>query len=466
MIGSPKCRPGISLNIFTDFLMDKAVFLNLSDMSSYLPPLNETVEYVPLEDKIYGVYCDIRDKMKTAMIEQQLGNSILGSFLQFSLSYTDKPYGRSDILSPIDGGIITKVPDLSYLIKDGKLLNKERRLCEIVERELKENRNVFIYCEYTGKGEARVTKRLKEIITRECGLRVKEVEILESSNPPAEEREAWMHQMAAKGVRVFITNPRCVKTGLDFLFEYKNELYNYPTIIFYQYSYDLFTMWQASRRHYRLNQILECRTIYLLSERTIQIDALEMVASKQVATSAIQGHFSSEGLCAMAQGVDPKIKLAQAVTEKTPEQMKGLKGMFDALNQWHSTTGERQEHKQMKTFEELTGIDITTRVSRSGGLLSDTGESIDLFDLFGLKTNSEDRIKEEEEFEMPQEEKAVEEETMEEDLQVKQAEDAGINSNALFTTFLLDTGSIGEIFSKSEKKKKKAGKGMPTLFSM
>ncbi|RAZ94244.1 hypothetical protein DK853_36155, partial [Klebsiella oxytoca] len=84
--------------------------------------------------------------------------------------------------------------------------------------------------------------------------------------------------------------------------------------------------------------------------------------------------------------------------EKTPEQMKGLKGMFDALNQWHSTTGERQEHKQMKTFEELTGIDITTRVSRSGGLLSDTGESIDLFDLFGLKTNSEDRIKEEEEF--------------------------------------------------------------------
>ncbi|RAZ95064.1 hypothetical protein DK853_31910, partial [Klebsiella oxytoca] len=83
--------------------------------------------------------------MKTAMIEQQLGNSILGSFLQFSLSYTDKPYGRSDILSPIDGGIITKVPDLSYLIKDGKLLNKERRLCEIVERELKENRNVFIY---------------------------------------------------------------------------------------------------------------------------------------------------------------------------------------------------------------------------------------------------------------------------------------------------------------------------------
>ena len=473
MIGSPKCRPGISLSIFTDFLMDKAVFLNLSDMSSYLPPLHETVEYVPLEDEIYNAYREVREKMMTAMYEQQLGNSILGSFLQFSLSYTDKPYGRSDVLSPIDGSIIAQIPDLSYLIRDGKLLNKERRLCEIVGREMEEDRNVYIYCEYTGKGEAQVTKRLKDIIARECGLQTKEVEILESGSPPAEEREDWMHHMASKGVRVFITNPRCVKTGLDFLFEHKNVMYNYPTIIFYQYSYDLFTAWQASRRHYRLNQILECRTIYLLSERTIQIDALEMVASKQVATSAIQGHFSSEGLCAMAQGVDPKIRLAQAVTEKTPEQMKGLKSMFDVLNQWHSTAGERQEHRQMKTFEELTGIDITTKVSRSGGLLSDTGESIDLFDLFGLKAGNKSPIREEkEEPQIPQEERTAREEkadreaAKEDKPQEEQAADTGTDSNTLFTSFLWDTSSISEILGKEQKKKKKAGKEMPTLFNM
>lgn len=473
MIGSPKCRPGISLNIFTDFLMDKAVFLNLSDMSSYLPPLNETVEYVKLEDEIYDAYRDVREKLKKAMIEQELGNAVLGSYLQFSLSYTDKPYGRSDVLSPLDGGIVAEIPDLSYLISDGKLLNKEKRLCEIVKRELEEDRNVFVYCEYTGKGEAQVTKRLKDIITKECGLRAKEVEVLESSSPSAEEREEWMHYMASKGVRVFITNPRCVKTGLDFLFEYKEVMYNFPTIIFYQYSYDLFTMWQASRRHYRLNQILECRTIYLLSERTIQIDALEMVASKQVATSAIQGHFSSEGLCAMAQGVDPKIKLAQAVTEKTPEQMKGLKSMFDVLNQWHSATGERQEHRKMLTFEELTGIDIATRVSRSGGLLSDTGETIDLFDLFGLKTsNGSQIIENREETQMQQEERFAQEEDADEeaakkeDIQEEQTMDTATDSNSLFSTFLWDTSSISGILGKDEKKKKKTGKGMPTLFNV
>lgn len=172
--------------------------------------------------------------------------------------------------------------------------------------------------------------------------------------------------------------------GAGFLFFYRNIMYNFLTIIFYQYSYDLFTMWQASRRHYRLNQILECRTFYLLSSHTIQVDALEMVAGKQVATSAIQGHFSSEGLCAMAQGVDPRIKLAQAAAEKSPEQIKGLKSMFDVLNQWHAGSGEKQEYKGMATFYELTGIDLKKKAGQEGGLITDTGESVDFFGMFGI----------------------------------------------------------------------------------
>ena len=388
-LGSPKCRPGISPRIFTDFLLDKAVFLNLSDMSSYLPPLVETVEYVPLEDEVCSEYGKVRDKLKKAMYEQDLGKSVLGSFLQFSLSYTDKPYGRADILSPADGSIIARMPDLSWMVSDGGLLNKEKRLCELVSQEISEERNVFIYCEYTGTGEANITHRLLEILQMNCGLKAGEVEILESSFPSAEEREEWMHERASKGVRVFITNPKCVKTGLDFLFYHNDTMYNFPTIIFYQYSYDLFTMWQASRRHYRLNQVLECRTFYLLSERTVQIDALEMVASKQVATSAIQGHFSSEGLCAMAQGVDPRIKLAQAASEKSPEQMKGLKSMFDVLNQWHAGSGEKQEYKKMLTFRELTGIEYRPESQDANLIATETGERVDLFEYFGFGVSKE-----------------------------------------------------------------------------
>lgn len=381
-LGSPKCRPGISLRIFTDFLLDKAVFLNLSDMSSFLPPLVEKVECIPTEDEICVEYNQVRDLLKKAMYEEELGKSILGAFLQFSLSYTDKPYGRADILSPADGRVVAGVPDLVHLVSDGRLLNKEKRLCELVAEEISEGRNVFVYCEYTGAGEANVTQRLLKILSENCGLRKREVEILESSSPPAEEREAWMHERASKGVRVFITNPRCVKTGLDFLFYHKGVMYNFPTIIFYQYGYDLFTMWQASRRHYRLNQVVECRTYYLLSDRTVQLDALEMVASKQVATSAIQGHFSSEGLCAMAQGVDPRIKLAQAASEKSPEQVMGVKGMFDVLNQWHAGNGEKTEYRKMLTFRELTGMECARE--EAGGRFPMAKGGTDLLRYFGF----------------------------------------------------------------------------------
>lgn len=390
MIGSPHCRPGISPLIYVDFLIDRAVFLNLSDMSHFLPPLNESVEYIDLEPEISAAYSHVRNILKSKM-QQGSGKTLLGSFLQFSLSYSDKPYNREAIRSPIDGAVVVDVEDCSQLITDGKLLNKEKRLCELVDEELAENRNVFIYCEYTGDGESNVTHRLKQVITDNCKVHSAEVCILESSYPAAEHREQWMHEKAAEGVRVFITNPRCVKTGLDFLFRHKNATYNFPTIINYQVGYDMFTIWQACRRHYRLNQTEECRTYFLVSSGTIQPDAVEMVASKQVATSAIQGQFSSEGLCAMARGVDPRIKLAQAVSEKSETQERGLKGMFDVLNKNNNSGKDtKQDYIPMATFYELTGIqEYDSKKGIPGVVSTGLGENFNLFSMLGKKPDSE-----------------------------------------------------------------------------
>ncbi|MCI9439536.1 MAG: hypothetical protein HFH85_20760 [Lachnospiraceae bacterium] len=459
-LGSPKCKPGISLRIFTDFLLDKAVFLNLSDMSSFLPPLVEKVECIPIEDDICSEYNSVRERLKKAMYEKDLGKSILGAFLQFSLSYTDKPYGRSDILSPVDGKVVADIPDLSYLVSDGRLLNKEKRLCELVSEEISEDRNVFVYCEYTGVGEANVTHRLLKILSENCGLRKREVEILESSFPSAEEREAWMHERASKGVRVFITNPKCVKTGLDFLFYHKGTMYNFPTIIFYQYGYDLFTMWQASRRHYRLNQVRECRTFYLLSDRTVQLDALEMVASKQVATSAIQGHFSSEGLCAMAQGVDPRIKLAQAVSEKSPEQVMGVKSMFDVLNQWHAGNGEKAEYKKMLTFRELTGEEYIP--DENSGRIPMAEGGADLFKYFGFGVSGGESVADAEEEE--QDAGCLEVNAADETDEILEEEKES-SEDSLFGLFGGQEEITG-LFRKGNTDRKKRPSGMKALFSV
>lgn len=125
---------------------------------------------------------------------------------------------------------------------------------------------------------------------------------------------------------------RWALTLLDFCFYHEGKFYNYPTIIFYQLTYELAVMWQASRRHYRLNQVTDCRTYYLAYEGTLQAAAVEIMAEKQVAASAIQGKFSAEGLTAMAKGVDPRLKLAQMLSENDTSDRKTLTNMFDALN--------------------------------------------------------------------------------------------------------------------------------------
>ena len=55
---------------------------------------------------------------------------------------------------------------------------------------------------------------------------------------------------------MLITNPRCVETGLD--------LNAFTTIIFYSMGYNLFTLRQASRRSWRINQTAPRVEVYML----------------------------------------------------------------------------------------------------------------------------------------------------------------------------------------------------------
>ncbi len=155
---------------------------------------------------------------------------------------------------------------------------------------------------------------------------------------------------------------RWVPTLLDFCFKHNGEYYNYPTIIFYQMTYELATMIQASRRAYRLIQKEECRNYYLVTEGTLQVAAVQIMAEKQVAASAIQGKFSVDGLAAMANGVDPRIKLAQMLSEGDDGMdRESLSNMFDVMS---SSKGDDDESKYgdytpPKTYYELMeGEDI------------------------------------------------------------------------------------------------------------
>ena len=358
----PKIKPGISPVLLGKMLLDRCLFLDISDLSKYLPPLKEEVALVDLPQDIQWSYNNILATLKDS--SRQYGQGILSTMLQLGLSYPDKPYSRGSIYSPYnEEELICKVPSYDNYADPTVLLPKEKKLIEIVSEEVAQNRNVFVYASFTGKAEANLLWRLQEIIEKHCNLKG-QVTVIQTTSPEPKKREAWFHKKASEGTRVFVCNPKLVETGLDFCFKHDGCNYNYPTIVFMQMNYELASIWQASRRAYRLSQKEPCRTVYLAYNNTLQAVAVEIMAKKQVATAAIQGKFSAEGLSSMAKGVDMRAQLAAKLAQgDSSTDKESIEGMFDALASQNTAEDDSEYGTNTfvpsLTYYELVGKTVT-----------------------------------------------------------------------------------------------------------
>ena len=352
-LGQPKVVPGISPLIFSDFLLDRAVFLDIGDMSEHMPPLYEYVKLCSpvnqFEAEMHKSYKKVIDYLREYEKMNEVNLSSVRN--QFAMSYLDKPYGVDSILSPLDGDVIITPKDYSALVEGQGLLSKEKLLVDIVNQELEENRYCVVYAEYTQSEFTNVLPRLKKILMEHCNLQPHEVVTMQANYPKAIDREEWMHKQAEYGMKVMICNPRLCETGLDFCWNESGITYNFPTLIFYQSGYSLFVMWQAAGRSWRLNQREECRTYYLAYERTVQQAILQVLGEKKSATSAIQGRFSADGLAAMAKGVDTQVRIAQIMSEMDSQTENALQKMFDVIT--GSTENVFSDEKTILLFNEL-----------------------------------------------------------------------------------------------------------------
>lgn len=85
-LSSPKTKPGISPTIFTDFLLDCAVFLDLSDMSSYLPDLKEMVVTVPMAREVARDHSILVSRLTAYAKRRESGGfALLSQALQYGL---------------------------------------------------------------------------------------------------------------------------------------------------------------------------------------------------------------------------------------------------------------------------------------------------------------------------------------------------------------------------------------------
>jgi hypothetical protein len=209
--------------------------------------------------------------------------------------------------------MIVQPDDLKEFASPENLLPKEKELIKIVNKEMSEGRNLFIYTEYSGSEETDIDARLQAIVEKHCNLKG-QVKVLKSKEVKPANREEFIKKNSEK-YKIFITNYRNVETGIDFVGEYEGRKYNYPTLVFYQTGMSLFSVSQAARRHYRINQTEECRTYYLVYNNTFQLDMLEMMSKKMSAASAIQGNFSESALENMAGAEDPAVVLAKKILQ-------------------------------------------------------------------------------------------------------------------------------------------------------
>jgi superfamily II DNA or RNA helicase len=300
-------RPGASPLLFSDFLMELCAFVNLEDISEALPPYEETVVSVPMDRDLADAYSDLEADMKQALKEHRKNSSVVSKMLNSLLLYPDHPFDL--------GAIYGTKPDVERkrrvpfhistprsLPKDERYA-KERRLIEVVKAELAQGRRCQIYAVYTGKHD--VTARLQHVLSQ-AGFRVAVL----TTQVPTHKREAWYRRKIKQGIDVVICHPKLVETGLDLL--------EFPTIIFYESGYSLFTLRQGSRRSWRIGQSLPVRVIFFCYQGTMQARCLQLMGKKLLAALVLEGNFNGEGLQDINDGEDLDMlsAMARSLTEK------------------------------------------------------------------------------------------------------------------------------------------------------
>lgn len=288
---SKKVLPGISPFIFSRYMIQNVINVRLKDVWPDPVDLIDTPTiFVPMPDELRDNY----DRMISAFQSKIQANRKAGSRLypqmtDYGIAYPDNPFTFPDALMKMPNGSRELIWNATHMSEE-VTLPKEEKLQEIIQSEMSEGRASIVYVRDTGSStEGRdIRPRLKQKL-EEIGAKVL---ILDTSTVANNKRSEWLKQKIEEdGYDVCIVSQELVKVGLDLLCT--------PTLIFYQFSWSLFTINQAARRAWRIGQTEECRLFYLAYENSFQEKMAQIIAMKNRATAAINGEVSSDGLSAM-----------------------------------------------------------------------------------------------------------------------------------------------------------------------
>jgi hypothetical protein len=287
--------PGISPLLVAEVL-DHAVFFSLKDLGKALPDYEEIALPVEMDADTYDLYDRTRQQLKDYLIQRKWegDTTFRGAYLQWAMGWPNSIHQPHQVIHNIKNrltgeqhpNVVASLPSFG----EQRVFAKEQALIDLVTAELADNRPCVIYLRQTDTRD--IQPRIESLIRRH----------VPGANPfilkntvDAERREKVIDAEIAKGTNVLICNPTLVQTGLDLIY--------FPTLIFYEITFNLSTMMQSAARSYRLNQTHKlCKVYYLFYEATMEQTAVQLMSRKQRAAKLLTGDIGLTGLDALTEG--------------------------------------------------------------------------------------------------------------------------------------------------------------------
>ena len=296
------CAPGFSPAGIMRFLLPHTAFLSLEDLDeNVLPPYTEHFVEVEMAPDQKDYHDDLSLKLTRELRKALRKNdrTLLGVVINVLLAWPDCCFREERVTHPHNRKLlVASAPAIVPAIPEtvDHLLPKEIKLIEMLSAEKEAGRKSLVYTVYTQKRDT--TQRLKTIL-EQANFRVAVLK----STVTADKREMWIEEALDKGIDVLICNPKLVEVGLDLL--------EFPTIIYMQSGYSTYTLWQASRRSWRIGQTKPVHVYFLGYKETAQISCLSLMSEKISVAQSVSGQTPETGLSVLNSSSE-SIEMAMA----------------------------------------------------------------------------------------------------------------------------------------------------------
>jgi superfamily II DNA or RNA helicase/predicted RNA-binding Zn-ribbon protein involved in translation (DUF1610 family) len=264
----PKEIPGLSPRLFVNHLANKTAFLELGDMGLPLVELEERPVFVQMDDNHQKAYSHFHETFeREAKVAYALGNDApFAKFIPSVVNVANQPHKGYD----------TDYVNFLAVNTPEQLSAKERKLLEDVKAEVAQNRRCVVYVRYSG--DAMQDNRIRDIL-KDNKIRVR---MMKASTDP-EDRVEWLEKAVEDDIQVVVLNAKLVEVGLDLL--------EFPTLMFYQFTDEIATMRQASRRAWRIGQHRACKVLYYVYEQSYEVVQFKRMLAKRSHAMLLEGRL-------------------------------------------------------------------------------------------------------------------------------------------------------------------------------